>query len=75
MHMPVARFAIAWCRPAGAGQNACTARPSQISRAPVIADPQTAAAASCIPSWAIVSPSWNPHPRASGSEASDGSAL
>jgi hypothetical protein len=75
MHIPVARLAIAWWRPAGAGQNACTARPSQISSAPVIADPQTAAAASCIPCCAIVSPSWKPQARASGSDASEGSAL
>ena len=75
MHIPEARLAIAWCRPAGAGQNAWTARPSQISSAPVRAAPQTAAAASCIPGRACVSPSWKPQTLPSGSAARAGSSL
>ena len=75
MHIPEARLAIAWCRPVGAGQKAWTARPSQISSAPVSAAPHTAAAAWCIPGRARVSPSWKPHTLPSGSSASAGSSL
>ena len=55
MQNPAARLAIAWWRPPPATK-AWPARPSQTAIAPSIDAPQTAAAASCIPAKAGVSP-------------------
>ena len=70
-----ARFAKAWCRPPPA-EKAWSARPSQTSIAAVIDAPHRAAAASCMPANAGVSPpAASPHWPASQEEARPGSAL